>query len=170
MIIAGGQSTMPWDGILYGLGALAAVLFVLGWRSLRVVLRELRTERAREQFHLQRERLEAKFFDLAAKTGKPKGLRWVDADWDDSVRFVRERRSGHMVALVGITVRFEAIPGGGMEENPNVSNLRDATAVFNYQNGHWITEGRALFNMNPDGAIDHYHDQYEPVPAPESNR
>jgi hypothetical protein len=152
----------------------AAVFLVLsiaiGWRPVSAVLREIRTERARELFRMQRERLEARFFDLAAKSGKPRGLRWVDADWQDAVSFVRDRRSGQIAALVGITVSFEAIPGGGMEENPNVSNLRDATALFNYVRGRWITEGRALFNMSPDGAIDRYHDQYEPVPAPDTER
>jgi hypothetical protein len=162
---------MPsWGWILSGL-AIAIVVFVaLGWRPISTVLREIRTERARELFHLQRERLEAKFMDIAGKSGKPRGLRWLDADWEDSVRFVRDRQSGDLAALVGITVSFEAIPGGGMEDNPNVSNLRDATAVFNYASGRWITEGRALFNLSPDSAIDRYHDQYEPVPAPETER
>jgi len=161
---------MPtWGWILIGIGSIVLISVVVGWRPVSAVLRDIRTERARELFHLQRERLEAKFFDLAARTGKPRGLRWVDADWNDAVRFVRERRTGAMAALVGITVRFEAVPGGGMEDNPNVSNLRDATAVFNYLRGQWVTEGRALFNMSPDGAIDRYHEQYEPVPAPDHN-
>ena len=161
---------MPWHWFLAGLGALAVVLIVLSWRTLRNMFREIRTEKAREMFHLQREHLEAKFSDLAKSTGKPRGLAWVEVEWDDGVRFVRDRRTGDMVALVGITIRFEAVPGGGMEDNPNVSNLRDATAVFNYYRGKWITEGRALFNMNPDVAIDRYHDQYQPVPARDSNR
>jgi hypothetical protein len=162
---------MPSLGwILVGVGSALVVLIAVGWRPVCTALREIRTERARELFRLQRERLEAKFFDLAAKSGKPRGLRWVDAEWQDSVSYVRDRRSGEIAALVGITVRFEAIPGGGMEENPNVSNLRDATALFNYQRGQWSTNGRALFNMSPDGALNRYHDQYEPVPAPETER
>ncbi len=160
---------MHWEWILAGLAVAVIVAVAVLWRPVASVLREIRIERAREQFHLQREWLEVKFFELASKTGKPRGLRWVEADWDDRVRFVRERQTGDVAALVGITVRFEAIPGGGMEENPNVANLRDATAVFNYVRSQWITEGRALFNMSPDGAIDRYHEQYEPVPAPESN-
>jgi hypothetical protein len=162
---------MPsWGWILSGLAVATFVLIVLGWRPVCAVLREIRTERARELFSLQRERLEAKFMDMAAKSGKPRGLRWLDADWENPVSFVRDRHSGDLAALVGITVSFEAIPGGGMEDNPNVSNLRDATAVFNYVRGKWITEGRALFNMSPDRAIDRYHDQYEPVPAPDTER
>lgn len=160
---------MLWPWIISGLGALLIASVVLGWRPVRDMMREIRTERARELFHLQRERLEAKFFDLARVTGKPRGLSWVDVEWDDDVKFVRDRRSGDIAGLVGITVQFEAVVGGGMEDNPNVSNLRDATAVFNFYRGQWITEGRVLFNMNPQVAIVRYQDQYEPVPAPESN-
>jgi hypothetical protein len=158
-----------WPWILAGVAVIGVVLAAFAWRPAREVLRDIRTERARELFHLQRERMEAKFDDLARGTGKPHGLRWLDIEWSDGVRFVRNRQSGDMAAFVGITVRFEAIPGGGLEDNPNVSNMRDATALFNYDRGQWITEGRALFNMDPDVAIDRYHDQYEPVPAPEPN-
>lgn len=162
---------MPfWGWILCGAIVILLVSIVVGWRPVSILLREIRTERARDLFRMQRERLEARFFDLAARSGKPRGLRWLDAEWQDAVTFVRDRRSGQIAALVGITVRFEAVPGGGMEENPNVANLRDATALFNFVRGRWITEGRVLFNMSPDSAIDRYHDQYEPVPAPETER
>ena len=159
---------MTWGWILLGLGIVTVILILVAYRPVRDVLRDMRIERARELFHFQRERLEAKFYDLASSTGKPHGLRWVDVEWDDGVRFVRNRQTGDMAALVGITVRFEAVPGGGLEDNPNVATLRDATAVFNFQRTAWITEGRALFNMNPDVAIHRYHDQYEPVPTPDT--
>ena len=159
---------MFWSWIFLGAAALLVALVALGWRHVRDLMREIRTERARELFRLQREHLEAKFFDLASHSGKPRGLSWSDVEWGDKVKFVRDRRSGDMVALVGITIQFEAVVGGGMEENPNVGNLRDATAVFNFYRSHWITQGRALFNMNPDVAIHRYHDQYEPVPTRES--
>lgn len=153
-------------------GFASVLLFALlvCWRPARNLMREIRAEKARELFHLQRERLEAKFFDLASGSGKPRGLRWVDCDWEDPVTYVRDRRTGEIAALVGITVRFEAIEGGGMEDNPNVSNLRDATAVFHYQRGHWMTAGRVLFNMNPNGALTRYHDQFELVSAPDGPR
>jgi hypothetical protein len=159
-----------WPYVAAGGVVVLAVLVLLLWRPVRAILREVRTEKARELFHLQRERLEFKFFDLAAGSGKPRGLRWVDADWEDAVTYVRDRKTGEISALVGITVRFEAIEGGGMEDNPNVSNLRDATAVFHFQRGHWMTAGRVLFNMNPNGALSRYHDQFEQVPSPEGSR
>ena len=84
-------------------------------------------ERARKLFHLQRERLEHKFFTLAAKSGKPRGLEWTDCEFEDGVSFARDRHTGRLRALVGVTVRFKAIEGGGMEDNPNVGLPRAAS-------------------------------------------
>ena len=44
-----------------------------------------------------------------------------------------------------------------------VGNLRNASAVFFFQAGHWHTVGRAVFNMNPDEALVHFKNQYERV-------
>jgi DNA-binding transcriptional ArsR family regulator len=55
-------------------GAVALALF---WCPLRAFGQEIRLERARELFKLQRERLEAKFFRAAASE-KPRGLRILD--------------------------------------------------------------------------------------------
>ena len=38
-----------------------------------------------------------------------------------------------------------------MEDNPNVGNLRAATAVFRFDEGKWQTDGRAIFKMGPAG-------------------
>ena len=132
-------------------------------RRLRKFGREVNAARARELFKLQRERLEAQFLGAAAKTGKPRGLRWVDCEWDDGVAFVRERQTGHIAALAGFTIQFEAIEGSDMEGLPAVGNLRNASAVFFFQGGHWHTVGKAVFNMNPDEALQHFHNQYEPL-------
>ncbi|MEX2026006.1 MAG: hypothetical protein WEH44_01875, partial [Pirellulaceae bacterium] len=50
--------------------------------------------RARKLFHLRREWLEARFFTLAASSGKPGGLEWADCDFDDPVSFARDRHTG----------------------------------------------------------------------------
>ena len=50
-----------------------------------------------------------------------------------------------------------------MEDNPNVGNLRNASAVFFFQHGHWNTVGKAVFNMNPGEAVEHFKNQYERV-------
>ena len=70
----------------------------------------------------QRERLEAKFFQLAAASGRPRGLEWTGCDFDDDVVYARDRRSGELCALVAVTIRFEAQEGGGMEDVEAVSD------------------------------------------------
>jgi hypothetical protein len=120
-------------------------------------------DKARQLFQLRREWLEARFLTLASNSGKPRGLKWVDCDFDDSLALARDRSSGELRGLVGCTIRFEAIEGGGMEDNPNVGNLRLATAVFHFQKGTWTTDGRVLFNLNPAQAIERFTLELETV-------
>jgi hypothetical protein len=142
---------------------LAAVVPVLvgvaAWR-LRRPLRERRWAAeyvsARRDFHLHRERLEAKFVQLAGASGKPRGLRWTNCDFDDAVAYARDRQSAVLCAFVGVTISFEAIEGGGMEEVEAVGNLRAATAVFRFVGGRWSTDGRAVFNLNPSETNAHF--------------
>jgi hypothetical protein len=156
-----------WQGLVIVAGAagflLAAAVACI--RPLRRLYREVEIEKARELFALQRERLEAKFVDLAAATGKPKGLAWENCDFHSLVCFARDRSSGQLSAFVEVTISFSAIEGGGMEQVEAVSDKRRATAVFHYQHGQWGTSGRALFNMTPKEAIRHFQAQYEPVPV-----
>jgi hypothetical protein len=119
--------------------------------------------RLRQDFHRQRERVEARFFHLASQSGKPRGLAWSGCDFDDDVIYARDRRSGQISAFVAVTISFEAIEGGGMEEVEAVSNLRAATAVFRVDKGQWSTEGRAIFNLNPAEAVRFFHDDLELV-------
>lgn len=152
-----------WWIFVVTLGAVA-----LAWaagRSFRGFGREMRNERARELFRLQRERLEAYFVQAASSSGKPRGLRWKDCQWDDRVEFVVERATNDLAALVGVTIQFEAIEGSDMEGLPAVGNLRHASAVFVFQNDHWVTAGKALFNMFPAEAIEKLEGQYERLPA-----
>lgn len=116
---------------------------------------------ARDAFHRQREWLEARFLTLASQSGKPRGLEWSSCDFDDPVAFARDRSSGELRGLVAVTIRFEAIAGGGMEHVEAVGNLRAATAVFTYRDGAWTTAGRALFNLNPTEAIRFYHNELQ---------
>ena len=153
-----------WPYIIAALGLLATALVLL--RKPFKVWREGReAQQARVDFRRHRERLEAKFFDLAAATGKPRGLRWIDCDWLEAVTFARDRQTGLLTAFVAVNIRFEAIEGGDMEEVAAVGNIRDAAAVFHYERGAWGTGGRALFNMNPADAIERLRAQFEPVPT-----
>lgn len=143
--------------------AVAAVAFAFAARPLRRSLERREAQRAIHQFRLQREVLEARFFDQAAALGKPRGLRWVECDWLPHVTFARDRQSGLLTAFVAVNIRFEAIEGGDMEDVAAVSNIRDAAAVFHYHRGSWGTGGRALFNMNPEDALLRLQSQYDPV-------
>ncbi|HEY5315381.1 MAG TPA: hypothetical protein VIK18_22815 [Pirellulales bacterium] len=115
-------------------------------------------ETARRHFHQHRERLEAKFFELASGSGKPRGLRWTDCDFDDDVTYARDRRSAELCAFVAVTIAFDAIEGGLMEGVEAVGNLRAASAVFRLDHGRWQTDGRAIFNLSPSEAIAYYQD------------
>lgn len=153
------------DGMSIAVGVVASllVIVVLVWRPIRNFRRQAQLARARKDFHRQRERLEAKFVELAAASGKPRGLRWTNCDFEDDVAYARDRRTHELAAFVGVTISFEAVEGGGMEDVAAVGNLRAATAVFRCAKQRWYTDGRAVFNLNPTEAIAHFHDDLEIV-------
>ena len=136
-----------------GVTVLAAIVAMMAIRPIRERRQADRLARCCRDFHRQREQLEAKFIQRAAATGKPRGLRWLDVDFDDDVFYARDRRNGRLEALVAIEVAFEAIEGGGMEEVEAVSNIRAATAEFLHDGTRWITEGRVYFNLLPDATV-----------------
>ena len=146
------MSNIGW--ILTGVGAVFALLLVVSWQ-LSVKRRRKFLNEAREQFRIRREWLEASFLTLAKKSA-PRGLEWGDCEFDDRVRFARDAEKDEICAFVGVTIKFEAIIGGGMEEVEAVANFKAATGVFHYRNKEWITLGRAIFNLNPHETIMHY--------------
>jgi hypothetical protein len=119
--------------------------------------------RSRERFAQQRPELERAFVRAAASSGKPRGLRWKSVEWQPGVEFAREKQTGQLAALVGVTVAFEAIEGGDMEGLPAVGNLRNASAVFFFHDGDWHTTGKTIFNLSPEDAIAHFGALYERV-------
>jgi hypothetical protein len=129
----------------------------------RAKLEQAQLTSARRQFCLRREWLEAHFLSLAGSSGRPRGLAWADCDFDDGVAFARDRVSGELRALVGVTISFAAIEGGGMEDVDAVGDLRAATAVFRFDGDHWTTDGRAVFNLNPAETIRWYQNELEIV-------
>src|SRR5262245_20420877 len=152
---------MEWWWLAPAVGLVLIPLLVLFWRLGRAQGRGGQLECARRQFQLQREHLEAQFLPIAAAAGKPRGLRWKSCDWESSVVFARERQTGLLVALVGVTIQFEAVEGSDMEGLPAVGNLRNASAVFFYYPDRWQTGGKVVFNLNPDEAVAHFKNQYE---------
>ncbi len=107
--------------------------------------------------------MQAQFFSAAAASGKPRGLRWKQCQWSELIEWVRDKQSGQILALVGVTISFEAIEGGDMEGVEAVGNLRNASAVFFLQDGQWQTAGRAIFNLNPVEAVEHFKGSHERI-------
>jgi hypothetical protein len=133
------------------------------WMSVRPTLAAHRTELALKQFVRRREALEAAFFQAASASGKPRGLAWKQCSFQQGVVLARDRGNGDLVGLVGVTISFEAIEGGGMEDVEAVGNLRAATAVFAYSKRVWATQGRAIFNLEPREVLTRYSDTLEAV-------
>jgi hypothetical protein len=129
----------------------------------RLLRREPDPRRARALFDRQRPQLEQSFLQAASAAGKPRGLRWKALEWEPGAVLARERASGRLAALVGLTVQFEAVEGSDMEGLPAVGNLRNASAVFFFHGGAWHTTGKTLFNLNPDEILARLSDQYEPL-------
>jgi hypothetical protein len=154
---------LDWWWVATALGVLALVGLLLAWRPLRRLGGAIQIERGRELFLLQRERLQPLFLPAAAATGKPRGLRWKECVFGEEVAFARDRHSRQLLALVAVAIQFEAVEGSDMEDNPNVAYQRHGSAVFFFQGGHWLTSGKAVFNMSPIEALQHFQSQYEQV-------
>ena len=149
--------------ITVAIAVVAALAAFVAMRPLRAARQAERLARAQRDVHRQREPLEAKFIERAAASGKPRGLRWVDVEFDDDVLYARDRRSRRLKALVAIEVSFEAVEGGGMEEVEAVSRVRAATAEFIHDGDRWATEGRVYFNLAPAAAVKYLSSDLELV-------
>ena len=152
-------------GLALALLIFGSVLIVIGLVAY-LVRRWKKTappELAADRFQQQREHLEADFLRAAARSGKPRGLRWTHCDWQNEVVLARDKKSGELTALVGVTIQFEAIEGSDMEGLPAVGNLRHASGVFFFRGGRWRTTGKAVFNLDPGETLEHFRQQYERV-------
>lgn len=146
-----------WVGLVVVLLiGIVAVIFL----PARRLYQEIKAERARELFQLQREMLEAKFFELARLVGNPKGATWSECDFENEAALARQTRTGELVAFVEMTVRFTAAPP---TDSDIVGTARQATAIFHYHHGQWGTSGRTLFDMTPQEAIEHFSSEYRPI-------
>src|SRR4029077_19823864 len=99
---------MIWLWLIPVILLVALIVLAFSWRHLRFFGREVPAERAQELFALQRERLEAKFLAAAAASGRRRGWRWKAGAGDGPVAFAGGRRPGHVAALAGVTIQFEA--------------------------------------------------------------
>jgi hypothetical protein len=143
--------------------ALAGIALICAWPRISGRGGIMTLEHARASFHRRREWLEARFLTLAAQSGKPRGLRWVDCEFEDDVAFARDRKTHHFRALVGVAIQFEATEGGDMEDVEAVANRKAATVVFRLDGPEWEVDGRALFNLNPAQTIEQFQHELEVV-------
>ena len=140
-----------------------AIVFVaqMVWRRLRKAQLNAKRQLATVEFPELRSALQNEFLQAAGATGKPRGLRWKQCDLHEGELFATDRANGDLYALVGVTVSFEAIEGGGMEDVEAVSNLRAATAIFIHRGGEWTTDGRVVFNLEPPQALEHFQESLQ---------
>ncbi len=151
---------------IFWLFVVAIVLLAwLGWATVRPTLFARRVRRVLREFMENRKALESKFFQTAARSGKPRGLAWTQCAFQDGLLLGRDRANGEIVGLVGVTIGFAAVEGGGMEDVEAVSNLRAATAVFTHNGREWGTQGRVVFNLEPREVLERYRDSLDPVAA-----
>lgn len=116
---------------------------------------------AHDAFFAHRQELEGLFFKAASGLGKPRGLAWRSCDFGPRVLFSRDRVTGDIYALVRVTIAFEPIAGGGMEDVAAAGDLRCASALFEWRDATWTTTGRAIFNLEPREAVAHYQQSLE---------
>jgi hypothetical protein len=142
-------------GVAVALAIILTAAFFLRRRA-KSVPSEAALRPLMEQFLQLQSGLAEEFVRAAAATGKPRGLRWTRCDLAGEPLFAIDPERRELVALVGATIAFEAIEGGGMEDVEAVGNLRSATAVFVYRDGRWTTDGRVVFNLEPREAMERF--------------
>jgi hypothetical protein len=147
------------------------VLFGLGvsWSVVRLVRRARLArlvKRAENDFVCDRLRLQEDFRAAASVSGKPRGLIWKSCEFQNNLVSALDRVTGEIVGLVGVTISFEAVAGGGMEDVEAVGNLRAATAILTYTRGVWTTQGRAVFNLEPGDVLERYAESLSPLLVP----
>jgi hypothetical protein len=145
---------------------LFVLVLTIAWMAFGVFRRtrfSRQIDRARRQFSENRSFYEKLFYDAATASGKPRGLTWREANLDDRLILARDRANGELVGLVGVTISFDAIEGGGMEHVEAVGNLRAATAVFTHNGNDWTTLGRTIFNLEPREALARHRESLDAV-------
>ncbi len=124
--------------------------------------------RACRQFHLQRERLEARFVKLGQNRSQPGARRWIDCRFEDEVTYARNRLTGEISAFVGVNIELETSDYLGSLE-PSTA-IRSGTAVFRYDGRSWDTDGRVIYDLNPQEAIYFYKGDLKPITRESARR
>lgn len=136
---------------------------VIAWRRWRRDRLRAQIETATSQFARNIATLQEDFRAAANVSGKPRGLRWKACELQPSPLLARDRATSELLALVGVTISFEAVAGGGMEDVEAVGNLRAATAIFQWTGYDWTTTGKAVFNHEPREVLERYAGSLAPI-------
>ena len=146
-------------------GMAAAAVAGYFWRRARAA--QLAAKRSLAELELLQAgtELAEQFRAAADATGMPRGLRWLAVELGQPRLVAVERATGALMGLVAVEIRFEAIPGGPMEDVEAVGNVRAATAIFVHRDGQWTSDGRAVFNLGPQQALQHYEETLAPYSA-----
>jgi hypothetical protein len=139
------------------------IAWICLWRPARSVSKEVQFAKAKKFFHTQRERLEAKFINLASSRAKADAPKLADCNFADDVAYVRNRSTGELSAFVAVSVSMDDSESRTKDAGDAVSNLQLGTAVFRFDRDHWETDGRTILNLNPSEAIRLYRNDFEKV-------
>lgn len=133
--------------ILIPLATIVVVLVI--WRVQARIRRHVLFQRARRQFHRQRERLEAKLVRQIAVPVVAGEVEWADCEFDDEVLFLRERRGGRLAAVVLVTLGTETswLPPADPESR------RCGVAVFRFEKNGWIADPKVYMNLTPEDVV-----------------
>src|SRR2546425_343780 len=103
-------------GIVGFLAIVAIAVWIIRRQTRRVTIPD-----ALHAFEQERRELHEAFFQAASSTGKPRGLKWKSCEFGQELELARDKRTGELLALLPVTIAFEAIPGSDMEGLPAVS-------------------------------------------------
>jgi hypothetical protein len=145
---------MIWAGML---ALCVAAAWLVLRRPFRHVVEEMHVDHARDQFHRQREWLEARFLTALGRINPAERIRWDVAHWHDEIVWARDRQSRNLLALIG--VHFDANPF----DDPPEPTPRHATALFEFRKGRWAADGKRLDELRPDEAFLRHQRLFEPV-------
>jgi hypothetical protein len=145
---------------LAGLGVAAAASIRRFKRLRKTSLQRPPLAIIKRRFHLQRERLEAKFVQLAATSADAATRRWAECSFADDVAYVQSRATGEFAAFVAVTIAPSDLEAAGYAlADPNRTS-QAGTAIFRFDRDHWETDGRAIRNLTPAEAVRQYRNEF----------
>jgi hypothetical protein len=155
---------MPENWWMWTSAGMFAASLAYFWGPVRRALCEARFTRVQRKFHTHRERLEAKFIQLASAHARPESPRWENCEFADDVSYVRHRMTGELSAFVAIWVGSEeSLDAANFFGGDAIGKMQLGTAVFRFDFNHWETDGRAILNLNPAEAIRYFQRDWKIV-------